>query len=477
MVNVQSAPVAPVSASAAAPAPAPTRARGGEDGLPVINIKFTVGDRPKGTPGKGSFQLKEVLGLSSPVYSSILLNVRDICGAGRLNMRKTISKQSKPLLRKVYDTIIDVYTGLLEFDDPYWVAKALVYVVLKSCVDRYNNSVRAMAKPKSPKLSPKSLKIRQKARREAQRKSALARVEARKAAKAAAAADPAAPTAPARPATPAAPNSGDDSIEDMIRGMNSTVINDDSDDDEMDVDGPILIPELLRGADKPGNVKNTKNVQARELTLTGATRSPTPEAGSPPANSPAPNVNRLRDLARSRARPPLCVTPEPAANPAPTSTHTAKAPASAPTSAPSRAPEQADDDIAALVAAGKGACSRFSATLFPLGSLDPSFGNDDESELSDASTLSDDDPKNKAGRGGAGAKAGNGGATSKKAATTSKKAATTSKKAATTGKKAASTSKSATTTTTAKGSGAKAKSTKEPTAATTQRKTRSSANA
>ncbi|KAG8713419.1 hypothetical protein FRC09_018744 [Ceratobasidium sp. 395] len=441
MVNVQSAPVAPVSASAVAPAPAPTRARGGEDGLPVINIKFTVGDRPKGTPGKGSFQLKEVLGLSSPVYSSILLNVRDICGAGRLNMRKTISKQSKPLLRKVYDTIIDVYTGLLKFDDPYWVAKALVYVVLKSCVDRYNNSVRAMAKPKSPKLSPKSLKMRQKARREAQRKSALARVEARKVAKAAAAADPANSAAPARPATPAAPNSGDDSIEDMIKGMNSTVINDDSDDDEMDIDGPILIPDLLRDTDKSKNVKNTKNVQARELALTGATRSPTPEAGSPPANTPAPDINRRRELARSRARAPLSPTPEPAepaANPAPTSTHAAKAPVSAPTSAPSRAPGQADDDIAALVAAGKGACSRFSATLFPLGSLDPSFGNDDELELSDASTLSDDDPKNKAGSGGAKAKAGNGGATSKKAATTSKKAATT-------GKKAASTSKSATT--------------------------------
>ncbi|KAG8792363.1 hypothetical protein FRC12_006289 [Ceratobasidium sp. 428] len=94
-----------------------------------------------------------------------------------------------------------------------------------------------------------------------------------------------------------------------------------------------------------------------------------------------------------------------------------------------------DADVAALLAAGKGACSCFSAELLPLGSVDLL------------------EPK---------------GAT---AASNSKSA--TGKKVATTNKKAASTVKSATTTAT-KGFEAKAKS---QTATTTQRKTCSSAKA
>ncbi|KAG8792362.1 hypothetical protein FRC12_006288 [Ceratobasidium sp. 428] len=88
MANAQSAPAAPVSTSGSAPAP------GRAQGVTPIPVKFILGNKPMGTPGEGNFQLKETLGLGSPVYSSMLLNVWDVCVSARLNTRATISKQN-----------------------------------------------------------------------------------------------------------------------------------------------------------------------------------------------------------------------------------------------------------------------------------------------------------------------------------------------------------------------------------------------
>ncbi|KAG8681821.1 hypothetical protein FRC09_017207 [Ceratobasidium sp. 395] len=447
------APIAPVSAASVASAPGSAPARRGAQEITPIHVEFNICDRPKGTPGKDKFQLKEVLGLSSPVYSSILMNVHEIGVAARLNMRETISKQNKYLLRRVFDTIIQVYPGILEYENPYWVPEALTYVMLKSCVDRYKNNQRAAAKPKEPKHSPKSLLKRQKARREAQRKSALDRAAARKAAKAAAALE-----------------NPDESIEDMIKGINNTTIQDDEDDDEMAADGPLLPPDLTRTG------KKTKVVESRDLSqadVAGPTATE-PSVGPTVVPNPAPPKR-----ARPAVRPPPPMD-EPAVGPAPVTTATdpatpapatdsASAPAldsapahgsaPAPGSGPAYMLNPADADVAALLASGKEACSRVSASLLPLGPVD--FNADNDSELSDEE--SDSGTKAKGGRRGAKSKGTAASSTAKSAA----KSATTGKNS----KKGASTAKSAATTA-AKESGTKAKS--QP---ATRRTTRSSAKA
>ncbi|KAG8709657.1 hypothetical protein FRC09_000533 [Ceratobasidium sp. 395] len=474
------APAAPVSAASVASAPGSAPAQRGAQGITPIHVEFNICTRPKGTPGKDKFQLKEVLGLSSPVYSSILINVHDIGVAARLNMTETISKQNKYLLRKVYDTIIDYYPGLLKYENPYWVPEALTYVMLKSCVDRHKNNQRAVANPKNPKHSPKSLLKRQKARREAQRKSALDRAAARRAAKAAAALE-----------------NPDESIEDMIKGMNNTTIDGDDDDVEMAIDGPLLPPDLTRTG------KKTQPIESRDLAQAGPTatepganpiaastpvrpkrfrpavRPPPSEdvsvadpvsvpasnlvtstAGSSPS---APTANSASAPAPDSAAAPESSAPAPAPKSATATAGSAPAPGSVSAPGPAHLLNPADADVAALLAAGKGAYCRVSADLLPLGSVD--LFNDD-GELSEA-TESDTNAK---------AKGTNGGAKSK-SATTGKKGAATSKKGAAANKKAASTAKSATTSA-AKGSGAKAKSQTQPQTATTARRTtRSSAKA
>ncbi|KAG9121218.1 hypothetical protein FRC07_002922, partial [Ceratobasidium sp. 392] len=58
--------LAPAPASAPVPVPAP----GG--GLTSLNVRFHVCTRPKGTPGKGLFQMKKVLKVNSPTYASVI---------------------------------------------------------------------------------------------------------------------------------------------------------------------------------------------------------------------------------------------------------------------------------------------------------------------------------------------------------------------------------------------------------------------
>ncbi|KAG8760114.1 hypothetical protein FRC12_009621 [Ceratobasidium sp. 428] len=450
MVNAQlapaPAPAAPVSAASVASAPGSAPALRGAQGITPIHVEFNICTRPKGTPGKDKFQLKEVLGLSSPVYLSIL--------------------------------IIEYYPGILKYENPYWVPEALTYVMLKSCVDRHKNNQRAVANPKKPKHSPKSLLKRQKARREAQRKSALDRAAAWRAAKAAAALE-----------------NPDESIEDMIKGMNNTTIDGDDDNVEMAIDGPLLPPDLTRTG------KKTKPIKSRDLAQAGPTAT---EPGADPiaASTPVPPKRFRRPavhppppadasvadpasvpvsslVASTAGSPPSATTadsgsapapesaaaPGSAAAPAPKSAAaagSAQAPQSVPPSGPAHLLNPADADVAALLAAGKGAYCRVSADLLPLGSIDLF----DDGKLSEAAESDS----------GAKAKGANGGAKSK-SATTGKKGAATSKKGTATNKKAASTAKSATTSA-AKGSGAKAKSQTQPQTATTARRTtRSSAKA
>ncbi|KAG8766439.1 hypothetical protein FRC12_006881 [Ceratobasidium sp. 428] len=106
MPNTQPTPDAAVSALPVASAPKPMPM-----GIKTIYVEFTLGDRPPGAPGKKDFQLKDVLGLSSPLI------VRDICAAANLNMRMAITKQNKLLLQKVLDTLYITDTQYLSKPD------------------------------------------------------------------------------------------------------------------------------------------------------------------------------------------------------------------------------------------------------------------------------------------------------------------------------------------------------------------------
>ncbi|KAG8718036.1 hypothetical protein FRC09_013257 [Ceratobasidium sp. 395] len=78
MPDTQPAPDAAVSAALVASARTPMPM-----GIKPIYVEFTLGDRPPGTPGKKDFQLKDVLGLSSPVYSTVF----PICVLARVEAR------------------------------------------------------------------------------------------------------------------------------------------------------------------------------------------------------------------------------------------------------------------------------------------------------------------------------------------------------------------------------------------------------
>ncbi|KAG9099644.1 hypothetical protein FRC07_010507 [Ceratobasidium sp. 392] len=415
--------------------------------------------------------------------------VREVCIVGRLDMRKTISFHNKPRLQKVYNTIIELYPCLLEFDDPYWVPNALVYVVLKSSVDSFNHNKRSIAKPKSP-LTPRTLEARLLKRRAAARKGALARVAARRAAKA---------------LNPAAQADEDNSVESLLNEMNDVSIAEKDEDDEMDVDSPIPGPVLAP-------VNNEQPVAQAPTSSSTSAADPfpaiEPSADHTAADVPAPQRHgpRARALAPSAASAPTLTSvsaPESAtivsasattvsvsAPTVPTSSTAAPSvtpPAADPAPAPSaQTPAPIDDDIAALKAAGKEACSRFSSALFDIGP--PGLLSDDD--LSDApkeSVAGDSDtpeepagslsdapeepaPRTKGAKGGAKLKASKA-ASAAKSITTGTKATKTGTKAART----ASTSKSAAATTTAtKGTGRKAKATREPATTTTTRSTRAS---
>ncbi|KAG8733793.1 hypothetical protein FRC12_018759 [Ceratobasidium sp. 428] len=232
----------------------------------------------------------------------------------------------------------------------------------------------------------------------------------------------------------------------------------------MAIDGPLLPPDLTRTG------KKTKPIESRDLAQAGPTAT---EPGANPiaASTPVP-PKRFCPAVRPPPRADVSVA-DPVSVPAsslvtstagsspsaPTAdSGSALAPdsAAAPGSAAAPAPKSAaaagsahllnpaDADVAALLAAGKGAYCRVSADLLPLSSIDLF----DDGELSEAAESDS----------GAKAKGANGGAKSKGAtAASSSKSATTGKKGAATNKKAASTAKSATTSA-AKGSGAKAKS-------------------
>ncbi|KAG8740860.1 hypothetical protein FRC10_003815 [Ceratobasidium sp. 414] len=145
------------------------------------DITFKLGSRPKGTPGKGQFNMRTVFELGATDYLSVLDGVRQLCIIGRLDMTKSIKFQNGPLLRTVCNMVLETFPGFQEFDDPKWPIEAFIYVVLKGTAEKAKKLEKPQATPASA-LTEEEQAARRDLRREAQRKAALARHEARRAA-------------------------------------------------------------------------------------------------------------------------------------------------------------------------------------------------------------------------------------------------------------------------------------------------------
>ncbi|KAG9083418.1 hypothetical protein FS749_006050 [Ceratobasidium sp. UAMH 11750] len=154
---------------------------------PILPVVFKTGPRPKGTPGKKDFNMRDVLGLPGPTYTHVLENIRKMCIIFGLDMSKTISSQEKVRLHALYSQAIRVYPGFNDFKDPVWPVEAFVYVALKGTSKkskRVSNQAQAATNAGPPSSDPDALAAGREARWEAMRKSALARFAARKEAQA-----------------------------------------------------------------------------------------------------------------------------------------------------------------------------------------------------------------------------------------------------------------------------------------------------
>ncbi|KAG8699442.1 hypothetical protein FRC08_005304 [Ceratobasidium sp. 394] len=348
------------------------------------DITFKLGARPKGTPGKKDFNMKAVFELDGMTYLTVLDGVRQLCILGCLDMTKSIKFQDGPRLRTVCNMILETFPGFGEFDDPKWPIEAFIYVVLKGATKKAKKLEKPQAVP-APALTEEEQAARRDSRREAQRKSALARHEARRAAALQAETEDDPETINIDSANEVDNVAGD------IAGLQIR-------QGDVGTEAPVELPAgtasttrtttrtpaetVMVQADPPApadppvpaNLPARPRIRPTPLPR----RAPTPLDPAPPAEPTGPT--RAPSSASAEPAPPISEPASPAAEPAPAvSTQLATHPPANDTS--SRTAGQPFGGLVTLT-------SRSSAVLSRVGSafLDLGVPNDDEEELSKAST-------------------------------------------------------------------------------------------
>ncbi|KAG8706899.1 hypothetical protein FRC08_000807 [Ceratobasidium sp. 394] len=331
---------------------------------PILPVVFKTGPRPKGTPGKKDFNMRDVLGLSGPTYTHVLENIRKLCILYGLDMGKTITSQEKSRLHTLYSEAIRVYPGFSEFKDPVWPVEAFVYVVLKGGSEKSKRvSAQAQAGTDAglPASDPAPLAAGREARRENMRKSALARSAARKAAQAT--------------VDEVATEGRADPVEHVLGNMSAMAIG----QDNALPDNPAVVSAPPVPAGGPSIVP----VSAASTPAPARPR-PRPVILPPAANSAAEPAHNPSNTTNADAP---ATTPVPvilASTPAPTSTSVTPAGPSAGASTATQVPINNQAPIPPnLSGAPASVLARIPASLLPLGSPDPDTLDDDEDSLSD----------------------------------------------------------------------------------------------
>ncbi|KAG8779282.1 hypothetical protein FRC12_024462 [Ceratobasidium sp. 428] len=143
-----------------------------------IFIPLNVCERPKGSPGKGEFCMREVLGLTGVNYMIMLNAVRDMAKKANINFLKPFTRQNKTTVRIVCDKAAEMFPALRKFErceNPNWVAEALLQVALKSSSDRRRYIEKAQAATNAVPPSPHAAARRRIKRQEAARKGVATR--------------------------------------------------------------------------------------------------------------------------------------------------------------------------------------------------------------------------------------------------------------------------------------------------------------
>ncbi|KAG8720569.1 hypothetical protein FRC08_018846 [Ceratobasidium sp. 394] len=372
------------------------------------DIMFKLSARPKGTPGKKDFNMKAVFELDGTTYLTVLDGVRQLCILGRLDMTKSIKFQDGPRLRTVYNMVLETFPGFGEFDDPKWPIEAFIYVVLKGATKKAKKLEKPQAVP-APALTEEEQAARRDSRREAQRKSALARHEACRAA---------ALQAETEDDPETIDIDGANEVDNLVGDIAGLQIR----QGDVVTEPPVELPAGTAGttctttrtpaetlaapADPPVPANLPARPRIRPTPL--PRRAPTPLDPAPPAE-PAGPTRAPSSAPPAEPAPPVSKPASPAAKPAPAvSTQLATHPPANDTSG--RTAGQPFGGPVALT-------SRSSAVLSRVGSafLDLGVPDDDEEELSEASTEPEESQPVTAGKGkrkaptGKGAKGGKAG--------------------------------------------------------------------
>ncbi|KAG8734136.1 Pumilio 2 [Ceratobasidium sp. 414] len=77
---------------------------------PTIPIVFHVGERLSGSPEKNGFCMKEVFRLDGREYMIVLNGIREISHVCRLDMTKSLTRQNKNVVRRIYEKVFTLTT-------------------------------------------------------------------------------------------------------------------------------------------------------------------------------------------------------------------------------------------------------------------------------------------------------------------------------------------------------------------------------
>ncbi|KAB5587766.1 hypothetical protein CTheo_8793 [Ceratobasidium theobromae] len=100
-------------------------------------FQLKYGPRPEGTPGRGTFDLMNVLGLERKQYSLCLQMIRMISFNCGVDETKGIKFQSEQALSMVFAQFIEFFPEFKGFEDQFWAPRALLYVALKGSSDTW----------------------------------------------------------------------------------------------------------------------------------------------------------------------------------------------------------------------------------------------------------------------------------------------------------------------------------------------------
>ncbi|QRW20474.1 hypothetical protein RhiXN_09449 [Rhizoctonia solani] len=112
------------------------------------HMTFKANNRPKGTPGRGKFKLKEWMGLSQHNYELFLRTVKDAVYAANLNRTQMMKAQDPERLTRARAKIKKALPGLAVYancNSPYWPVDAGLLVILKSLTESHRRQMEQAA--------------------------------------------------------------------------------------------------------------------------------------------------------------------------------------------------------------------------------------------------------------------------------------------------------------------------------------------